>query len=191
VQFLLPYVVEPGSDFSDKEVALTGCSKSECGLDDLPSLPQDVSVPAGADNIRIRLRRRDRPRLELIQMIEAARLIGVVVIVSGLSAAVSKALVDLKFELSALDIVGDLQSGVESPSACSASRSSGEARPSNRASSPPSLTTGFQRRLCPFLLPPKLEHSALHRGLHDGAQCLKSRPRWGGLLRRPYGRLSR
>jgi rsbT co-antagonist protein RsbR len=49
----------------------------------------------------------------LIQMVEAARLIGVVVIVSGLSAAVSEALVDLKFELSALDIVGDLQSGVE------------------------------------------------------------------------------
>ena len=49
----------------------------------------------------------------LIQLVEAARLLGVVVIVSGLSTAVCKALVDLKVELSGLDIVGDLQSGVE------------------------------------------------------------------------------
>lgn len=49
----------------------------------------------------------------LMQMVEAARLIGVSVIVSGLSAAMCKALVDLKVEVSALEIVGDLQSGVE------------------------------------------------------------------------------
>jgi rsbT co-antagonist protein RsbR len=49
----------------------------------------------------------------LMQMVEAARLIGVVVIASGLSAAVSKALVELKVGLPALDIVGDLQSGME------------------------------------------------------------------------------
>ena len=40
-------------------------------------------------------------------------MIGVLVIVSGLLAAVAKALVDLKVKLSALKIVGDLQSGVK------------------------------------------------------------------------------
>jgi rsbT co-antagonist protein RsbR len=49
----------------------------------------------------------------LLQTVEAARLIGVVVILSGLSPAVAQALVDLGVELSALQIVGDLQRGVE------------------------------------------------------------------------------
>jgi hypothetical protein len=44
--------------------ALTEYSNGECGLDDAPSLLQDVSVRAGADNIRIRLTRRGGPRLE-------------------------------------------------------------------------------------------------------------------------------
>jgi rsbT co-antagonist protein RsbR len=49
----------------------------------------------------------------LVQTVEAARLIGVVVILSGLSPAVAQALVELGVELSAYEIVGDLQSGVE------------------------------------------------------------------------------
>jgi rsbT co-antagonist protein RsbR len=49
----------------------------------------------------------------LVQAVEAARLIGVVVILSGLSPAVARALIDLGVELSAFDIVGDLRSGVE------------------------------------------------------------------------------
>jgi rsbT co-antagonist protein RsbR len=49
----------------------------------------------------------------LVQAVEAARLIGVVVILSGLSPAVARALIDLGVELSAFDIVGDLRAGVE------------------------------------------------------------------------------
>jgi len=49
----------------------------------------------------------------LVQTVEAARLIGVIVILSGLSPAVARALIDLGVELSAFDIVGDLRSGVE------------------------------------------------------------------------------
>jgi rsbT co-antagonist protein RsbR len=49
----------------------------------------------------------------LVQTVEAARLIGVIVILSGLSPAVARALIELGVELSAFDIVGDLQSGVE------------------------------------------------------------------------------
>ena len=49
----------------------------------------------------------------LIQTVEAARLIGVAVILSGLSSAVARALVELGVELSAFDIVGDLQHAVE------------------------------------------------------------------------------
>jgi len=49
----------------------------------------------------------------LIQTVEAARLIGVAVILCGLSPAVARALVELGVELSAFDIVGDLQRGVE------------------------------------------------------------------------------
>jgi rsbT co-antagonist protein RsbR len=49
----------------------------------------------------------------LVQSVEAARLIGVIVILSGLSPAVARALIDLGVNLSAYDVVGDLQSGVE------------------------------------------------------------------------------
>jgi len=49
----------------------------------------------------------------LVQAVEAARLIGVVVILSGLSPAVARTLIDLGVEPSAFDIVGDLRGGVE------------------------------------------------------------------------------
>jgi rsbT co-antagonist protein RsbR len=49
----------------------------------------------------------------LVKAIEAARLLGLVVIVSGVSPAVAKTLVDLGVDLPAFDIAGDLQSGVE------------------------------------------------------------------------------
>jgi rsbT co-antagonist protein RsbR len=49
----------------------------------------------------------------LVQAVEAARLLGVVVILSGLSPAVAKTLIDLGVDLSTFDIAGDLQSGVE------------------------------------------------------------------------------
>ena len=49
----------------------------------------------------------------LIQTVEAARLIGVTVILSGVSAGVASALIQLGVDLSAFEIVGDLQRGVE------------------------------------------------------------------------------
>jgi rsbT co-antagonist protein RsbR len=49
----------------------------------------------------------------LVQSVEAARLIGVIVILSGLSPAVARALIELGVNLSAYDVVGDLQSGIE------------------------------------------------------------------------------
>ena len=54
--------------------ALTVCSKAECGPGDRASLlPQDVSVRAGSDNIRIRLRRRGDLRLEALTVYRCMR----------------------------------------------------------------------------------------------------------------------
>ena len=49
----------------------------------------------------------------LVEAVEVVRLLGVVVILSGLSPAVAKTLTDLGVDLPAFDIVGDLQRGVE------------------------------------------------------------------------------
>jgi rsbT co-antagonist protein RsbR len=49
----------------------------------------------------------------LIQTVAAARLMGAIVIVTGLSADVAQALVALGVDLRALNTVGDLQGGLE------------------------------------------------------------------------------
>jgi rsbT co-antagonist protein RsbR len=49
----------------------------------------------------------------LMQTVDAARLMGAVVIVSGLSSEVAQSLVTLGIELSRLNTVGDLQGGLE------------------------------------------------------------------------------
>jgi rsbT co-antagonist protein RsbR len=49
----------------------------------------------------------------LVQTVEAARLMGAATIVTGLSAEVAQALVDLGAELGKLNTVGDLQGGIE------------------------------------------------------------------------------
>jgi rsbT co-antagonist protein RsbR len=49
----------------------------------------------------------------LVQTVEAARLMGTVVIVTGLSAAVAQTLVVLGVDLSGVDTLGDLQGGIE------------------------------------------------------------------------------
>jgi rsbT co-antagonist protein RsbR len=48
-----------------------------------------------------------------IQTVEAAKLMGTIVILTGLSPAIAKALVTLGVDLSKLNTVGDLQGGVE------------------------------------------------------------------------------
>jgi rsbT co-antagonist protein RsbR len=49
----------------------------------------------------------------LVQTVEAARLLGATVIVTGLSPAIAKTLVTLGVDLSNMDTVGDLQGGIE------------------------------------------------------------------------------
>jgi rsbT co-antagonist protein RsbR len=49
----------------------------------------------------------------LLQTVTAARLMGALVIVSGLSSEVAQSLVGLGIELNKLNTVGDLQGGIE------------------------------------------------------------------------------
>jgi len=49
----------------------------------------------------------------LIQAVEASRLMGAIVIVTGLSADIAQTLVTLGVDLSTVNAVGDLQGGIE------------------------------------------------------------------------------
>ena len=60
----------------------------------------------------------------LVQTVEAARLLGATVIVTGLSPEIAQTLVTIGVDLSKMNTVGDLQGGSSWPSACWATRSS-------------------------------------------------------------------
>ena len=49
----------------------------------------------------------------LVQTVDAARLLGATVIVTGVSAAIAQTLVTLGLDLSKMNTVGDLQAGIE------------------------------------------------------------------------------
>ena len=59
----------------------------------------------------------------LVQTVEAARLLGATVIVTGLSPEIAQTLVTIGVDLSKMNTVGDLQGGIELAERCSATRS--------------------------------------------------------------------
>jgi rsbT co-antagonist protein RsbR len=65
----------------------------------------------------------------LVQTVEAARLMGAMAIITGLSSRIAQTLVDLGVDLSMMRTVGDLQGGLEEAERLLGHRASGSSRP--------------------------------------------------------------